>query len=170
MKLPLKGLTFGSQEFKFHLDGAFFNEIGESEVRDASVEACVTVTRKHDGFFLLSARCNGTLVIPCDRCLDDMTHTVDTTYDVTVRYGEAYDDSADDVIEVPESWHELDIAPMLRDTVLLTIPVMHCHDNADDCDQQVASRIAGMDNDGEGTPDGEGSNDPRWDALKALKQ
>lgn len=165
MKLPLKGLAFGNQEFNYHLDGAFFNGIGQSEVRDASVETTLKVAHDHEGIYHLTAECRGWLVIPCDRCLGDLRHAVNADYAVTVQLGEEYDDSSDDLLQVPKTWHELDVAPLIRDTVLLTIPVMHTHE-PEECDEEMLSHLKGDDN---GVDDEQQGNDPRWDALKKLK-
>ncbi len=71
--------------------------------------------------------CKGMLQIPCDRCLDPLDHEVDTEYHVIVKYGENYDDGADNLLVIPYSNSYLNVAYILYDTILLTIPLRHVH-------------------------------------------
>lgn len=187
-KLPLKTLSVGVQDFKYHLDAAFFNDVEATEVREASVDASLKVDRKDDGYYLLSFGFSGEITIPCDRCLDDMQLSVDTTYDLTVKEGDEYDDSDDKVLVIPGHWRELDLTPLMRDTVLLTIPIMHAHPEGE-CNEEMLERLEQMravnitddeqlhgeegecsDNDDESNNNSSTDDiDPRWAALKKLK-
>ncbi|MCQ2289239.1 MAG: DUF177 domain-containing protein [Muribaculaceae bacterium] len=179
--LKLGSMVFGSETFKYHLDAAFFNEIGQSEVRGSDVDATVTVDRKREDYFELKIECSGTLVIACDRCLDDLEHEVETTYEIGVKLsGTDYDDSRDELLIIPESWRELDVAPLVRDTVLLTIPMTHVHAHGE-CNREMESLLsdhaaeglndaAGSETAPEQDENVEGNVDPRWAALLKLKE
>ena len=95
MKLSISSLPFGKQDFTYHLDGKFFNEIEASEVRSGSVDVALSVTHRQEGIYELDFVCSGAITIPCDRCLDDMEHPVDATYHLTVKMGDALDDSVE---------------------------------------------------------------------------
>jgi len=180
MKLSIASLPFGSEQFNYHLDGKFFNEIEDSEVRSGSVDVAVSVNHSQEGIYELDFVCNGVINIPCDRCLDDMEHHVDTTYHLTVKMGDALDDSLDNVLVIPSSWRNLDLAPIVRDTVLLTIPMMHVH-SPGECNEEMLGRLSEhaahdydsdddffappQQSDNEDTPQ---SIDPRWAALQKL--
>ena len=181
MKLSISSLPFGKQDFTYHLDGKFFNEIEASEVRSGSVDVALSVTHRQEGIYELYFVCSGAITIPCDRCLDDMEHPVDATYHLTVKMGDALDDSVDGVLVIPSSWRTLDLAPIVRDTVLLTIPMMHVHAPGE-CNEEMLGRLEehaargyDSDEDFEMPPqdkniedNAEGDIDPRWAALKQL--
>ena len=178
MKLTFSSLPLGKQEFNYHIDGKFFNEIEASEVRSGSVDVALNVTHAQEGIYELDFVCSGVITIPCDRCLDDMEHQVDTSYHLTVKMGDALDDSLDNVLVIPSSWRTLDLSPIVRDTVLLTIPMMHSH-SPGDCNQEMlgllqehATTTYNSDEDFDQNQQPEGSQpqdtDPRWDALKQL--
>ena len=176
LKLKFKTLAFGTQVIECHLDGSFFDTQGTIEVRSADVDATVAVTRKSDNTYRLEIECAGTLTTSCDRCLDDLTMPVDAAYDLNVeQMGTALDDSNDELLIVPSDWQELDVAPIVRDTVLLSMPMTHCHDDESQCNAGV---LAALDNHrAEAVPDGDdidnestGSVDPRWAALNKLKE
>lgn len=165
-KLPLKSLTFGTQVINYHLDGAFFNEIEHSEVTSGSVDVALTVTRDKEESMELAFVCKGVITVPCDRCLAPMELAVDTAYDLHVTLGDELDDSNDGVLVVPEHWHELDVAPLMRDTVLLSIPLTHSHEDIAQCDATVVAHLSGVIDDDEAAAD----VDPRWAALGKLKK
>ena len=175
-------MAFGNETFKYLLDANFFNEIEQTEVRRSDVNVTLNVERKREDYFNLSIECKGTLVIGCDRCLDDLVHQVDTVYEIGVKLeGNEYDDSRDELLLVPEGWRELDVAPLVRDTVLLTIPMTHVHAEGE-CNEQMSALLSdhaaeGLNEDDASAPaeqecDGDEGNecvDPRWAALKKLK-
>lgn len=171
-KLKLRALPFDTQTITKHLDGDFFNQIEKTEVRNASVDVTLQVTRKSENTFALAISCAGELTLPCDRCLEDMSHTVDADYVMTLRQeGDQLDDTADEVLVIPETWSEFDAATLVRDTVLLTIPLVHTHPDGE-CDPKMMEHLNRLstDNgplDSDITTDGAG--DPRWEALRQLK-
>ncbi len=182
-KLRLRALPFDNQVFNYHLDGDFFNQVEKTEVRSGSVDITLEVTRKTENTYILQMACKGWLVIPCDRCLDDMTLDIDTDYRLTVRHeGELLDDSRDGVLLVPETWNELDMTDLMRDTVLLTIPIVHCHPEGE-CDPEMMAHLEEHWTDIEPAADGASDEvekpldddkpsdaiDPRWEALRKLK-
>ena len=179
MKLSISSLPFGKQDFNYQLNGKFFNEIEASEVRSGSVDVALSVTHLQEGIYELDFVCNGIITIPCDRCLDDMDHVVDTNYHLTVKMGDALDDSLDNVLVIPSSWTTLDLAPIVRDTVLLTIPMMHVH-SPGDCNEEMLGRLLEHtthsyddDDDFIREPEQESDSndkdiDPRWAALQQL--
>lgn len=180
MKLSIASLPFGCQQFDYHVDGKFFNEIEVSEVRSGSVDVAVNVTHTQEGIYDLDFVCSGVITIPCDRCLDDMEHCVDTSYHLTVKMGDTLDDSLDNVLVIPSSWRTLDLEPIVRDTVLLTIPMMHVH-SPGECNEEMLGRLDehrarsyNSDEDFDEPPhresEAEDTIDPRWAALQQLKE
>ena len=176
LKLKIKTLAFGTQCFECHIDESFFDEIEHTDVRHADVDVNLTVTRKSESTFRLEISCHGTVTIPCDRCLDDLDLPVDVDYRLNVeQMGTELDDSNDELLIVPSDWRELDAAPLVRDTVLLAMPMTHCHENEEDCNPDVLDVLDS--HRAEAVPDGDDDQqsettgtDPRWEALKKLKE
>ena len=176
LKLKIKTLPFGTHAVECHLDESFFNTDEQIEVRRADVDVTLTVTRKSESTFRLEISCRGTVTTACDRCLEDLDLPVDVDYRLNVeQMGTELDDSNDELLIVPTDWRELDAAPIVRDTVLLAIPMTHCHENEDDCnadmldllDSHLAEAVPDdVDDDQSETT----STDPRWEALKKLKE
>jgi len=176
LRLKIKTLPFGTHAVECHLDESFFNTDEQTEVRRASVDVTLQVTRKSENTYHLEIACNGTLTTACDRCLDDLDLPVDVNYSLDVeQMGNELDDSNDELLIVPAEWRELDAAPLVRDTVLLAMPMMHVHENEDDCN---ADMLDALDSHRvESVPDSDDimqsettGTDPRWEALKKLKE
>lgn len=181
-KLPLKSMPVGTQEFDYHLDKQFFVNMESTDIHGADLDVNLTVVHKAD-VYELHFHVTGTVTLLCDRCLDAMLHDVDTTYDISVKYGEAYCDDSDTLLEIPESENYLNVAYMLYDTVALTIPIKHVHApgqcnkdmsamlhrhkvrSTDDSalEETLIEEMDSMTDDSDPAP-----SDPRWDALKGL--
>ena len=176
LKLKIKTLPFGTHAVECHLDESFFNTEEQNEVRRADVDVNLKVTRKSENTYRLEIACSGTVTTACDRCLDDLDLPVDENYCLTVeQMGPELDDSNDELLIVPEDWRELDTAPLVRDTVLLAIPMTHCHENEEDCNADMLNaldchRVEAVPDDDEQPQSETTGTDPRWDALKKLKQ
>lgn len=176
LKLKIKTLPFGTHTVECHLDESFFNLDEQVEVRRADVDATLEVTRKSENTYRLEVSCHGTVTTACDRCLDDLDLPVDVDYRLNVeQVGTEFDDSNDELLIVPSDWRELDAAPLVRDTVLLAIPMTHCHENEADCnpvmldvlDSHLAEAVPADDDDAQSETTG---TDPRWEVLKKLKE
>ncbi len=154
-----------------------------ADIHDADLTVDLTVTHRND-LYSLSFHITGTITLICDRCLDDLIQDIDTVYNLTVRYGDDYNDDSDDLLVIPFSDNYLNVAYMIYDTVALTIPIKHVHPLGK-CNRQMSAmlkkhRAAGVsDEDAElqnalieemDSMDTEqpAPSDPRWDKLKDL--
>ena len=123
--IALPTLGEGHHEYEMKVDGDFFAARGNDDVKGADVTAYVDIDVRH-GSYAIGLTCQGWIEVPCDRCLDPMRLDVDDDYDVTVRYGEEYDEK-EDIIIIPENEVEFDLSPLIADTILLSIPLRHVH-------------------------------------------
>lgn len=123
--ISLPALGEGHHEYEMKVDGGFFASRGNDDVKGADVTAYVDIDVKH-GAYQIGITCQGWIDIPCDRCLDPMRIEVDDDYDVTVKYGEEYEE-LDDTLIIPESETDFDLSQLIADTILLSIPLRHVH-------------------------------------------
>ena len=184
-KLPLKTLPHGSHAFDYKLQKQFFVDMESADIRDADLDVHVDVNYKGD-LYEITLTVKGEITLICDRCLDDLQWPVDTTFHIFVKYGPDYNDDSDELLEIPESDAELNIA--------LTIPIKHVHPLGK-CNRAMSSllkkhRAPGhIESDGDDdemmdemieeveteqmqpdtADDDDVPTDPRWDELKKLK-
>ena len=125
-KVQLASLADGHHEQDFDITTEFFKNMENTDVISSDVKVHLDLVKKNDTYDC-TFRCKGMLQIPCDRCLDPLEQEVDTEYHVVVKYGEDYDDGADNLLVIPYSNSYLNVAYILYDTILLTIPLRHVH-------------------------------------------
>lgn len=82
----------------------------------------------------------GWLSVACDRCLDPMRVPVDTVYELKVKYGYEFDDSTEGLLILPENQPDLDLAPLLYDTAILSIP-MRCVHPEGECNKAMSELL-----------------------------
>ena len=125
-KVQLASLPQGKHEQEFICDTTFFKNMENGDVVNSDVAVHLDLTNK-GGLYDLAFTLKGMVQVPCDRCLDPIDIEIDTTYNIKVEYGDSYDDASDDLLIIPASNPYLNVAYMLYDTILLSIPMRHVH-------------------------------------------
>jgi uncharacterized metal-binding protein YceD (DUF177 family) len=122
----LKDLPVGKTVKEFILCDVFFHKIDSPEVQKGNVKATVTIHKKENSFEL-AFHLNGTILIPCDRCLDDMEQDIIHKENVLVKFGNKFSAEDDEIVIVPESEGAINIAWFLYEFIILNIPIKHVH-------------------------------------------
>lgn len=177
-KINVLDMNSDSKEFEMEVDNAFFAEMESRDVEKGEVKVSLRVSRLADHSFEFLFHLEGTVQVPCDRCLDDMPCPIDTEGRLIVKLGTAYSEE-DDVVTIQKEEGILDVASFVYQFILLDIPIQHVHApgkcNAEM--MEVLSRhLATRSDDGdeqeeEAGEDGQtdGPIDPRWSELLKIK-
>ncbi|MBQ2808447.1 MAG: DUF177 domain-containing protein [Bacteroidaceae bacterium] len=165
--VDLKGLKTAPLEMEFDLDNAFFGDIEGEEFQKGTVKATVTVQKNRDVYdfaFVLE----GTVVVPCDRCLDDLEIEVSTENSLKVKLGDDYADEGDIVI-VPEQDGDFNIAWYLYEFIVLALPMKRVHAPGK-CNHEMTGKLKKHSVEESDVADGEEQEiDPRWAGLKNIQ-
>ena len=180
----LKDINNETRLIEFELDEAYFKKIDSPEVQKGNVKAKISVQKKLTTFelqFLL----DGSITIPCDRCLDDMVQPIHYKEKLQVKFGDKFAEE-DEIVIVPELEGAINVAWFLYEFIVLNIPMKHVHvtgecnktmvvklkkhiarqkDDSDDGDSSALE----FDEDDDFTPD-EVQTDPRWDNLQNITE
>ena len=180
-RIDLKGMQVPMCSFGYELDNQFFADIDAPEVTKGRVQAGLEVKKlSGDNAFELNFDLHGVVVIPCDRCLDDMEQEISATDKLMVKLGSDYAEDGDWVI-VPEEEGEVNIAWFMYEFIALAIPMKHVHAPGK-CNKAMAGklnqhlRIAADDEDmadmemdeDEDLESTSLPSDPRWNELKKI--
>ena len=185
-KIPLKTLAIGDHVFDYVLDAEYFRKIDGQEVQRGEVNAKVFV-KNTGSSYEMNFQLEGTVQVPCDRCLDDMDLPIAYKGRLIAKLGEAYAEEGDDIIIIPEVEGEINIAWFLYEFIALSIPIKHIHAPGK-CNKLMSSKlkkhltkspddedeeeIEVEFDDSEAVADFEESEtqqtDPRWDELKKI--
>ena len=171
-----------SSHYDYHLDNTFFADIDAPEIQKGKIDVSLDV-RKKNGIYLLSFHTAGMVIVPCDRCLDDLGIDIDTTDELKVKLGHSYSDENDTVV-IPEEDGDLNVSWFIYEFVTLSLPLKHVHApgkcnkgmmkvlnehlsvDAPADDENFGSESA--DADMESAESTDGYTDPRWDDLKKI--
>ena len=179
-KIELKNMKADSAKYEFTLDNQFFVDLDGPEVQKGKLAVELNV-KKTSGVFLLDFQTEGFVIVPCDRCLDEMELPVSTSDKLKVKLGSSFAEEGD-IVVVPEEDGYINIAWFLYEFIALNIPMKHVHAPGK-CNKGMVGplrkhlRISAADEDAEDfTADdsfvAETSErdeiDPRWNELKKI--
>jgi uncharacterized protein len=116
--------------------------------------------RQTSGTFHFHGQVQGSYPSTCHRCLDPVSVSIGGDFNLMVRRGEHGGETADDLMVLSPSQHELDLTPMIRETIVLNEPmIVLCTESCKGlCPECGANWNRETCNHGEAA-------DPRWDAL-----
>lgn len=121
----------------------------------------------HNDRALITLHATATATLECDRTLVSFEQPIEGTYRLLaappsfVRRADSEDDDIEEVRVLEPSEHMIDLADVVRDTLLLAVPARKVAPGAEDIDIPTVF--------GEADPDDEPAIDPRWEALRALR-
>ena len=136
--ISLKDIISETRVFEFDLDEAFFKKIDSPEVQKGLVKAKVIVQKKLT-CYELQFFVDGTIYIPCNRCLDDMAQAIHHKENLQVKFGDTFSEE-DEVVIVPESDGGINIAWFLYEFIALNIPIKHIHPTGE-CNVNMVSKL-----------------------------
>ncbi|MBQ7509854.1 MAG: DUF177 domain-containing protein [Prevotella sp.] len=163
--IDLKALTEATTALEWQLDNQFFNALEEAQVQGGSLHVSGSI-RKTVGFFELSLHTGGTVRVPCDRCLEMMDQPVEADLHLIVRLGNEYQEG-DDTVTVSEDEGILHTAWFIYESIALAVPIQHVHQPGDCNDAMM--RVLNEHSAARSSDADANETDPRWDALKKLK-
>ena len=119
--------------------------------------------RQTSGTFHFHGQVSGTYSSACSRCLDPVKVSIGGDFDLMVRRGEHDGHTADDLVVLSASEHEVDLTPMIRETIVVNEPmIVLCTESCRGlCPECGANWNRETCNHGEAA-------DPRWDALRDI--
>lgn len=164
--IPIGGLKEGRHCYDFEINKEFFDQFEESEIKEGSLKA-VVVADKLNTHIDLSVSIEGSVNVPCDRCLELFIQPVSCTNRLLVKFGRETDYSDPDIVTIPADEQELDLRQYIYEYILLALPIQRVHpvdkNGKSACDPEMLKKLK------EHIADDESKIDPRWDELKKLK-
>ena len=166
--IPFVGLKSGEHRFDYVIDDAFFKDKEYSEVKQARIHTQVTLT-KETHLLIFDIKMEGTINVPCDRCGDPFDFPVwDEKKFIVSLTNDKFDDG-DDIMSLSLDASEIDISQPLYEYVNLLLPQRRIHpvkeDGTNGCNPEALKIL-----DKFSEKEEEQKTDPRWDALKKIKQ
>ena len=131
--IPLNGLKPGKKSSSWHVGTDLFRDFGNTDILDADLTVEVSV-EKSGSYIGIDCDMEGTLTVPCDRCLEDLTLPVSSEIRLSVKFGpepvsddEVVVTDEREVIYLPEDSAELDMSQVIYDYACLALPMQRVH-------------------------------------------
>lgn len=122
------GLKEGSHVFDYQIKSDFFELFESSEEVDFDADLQIQLDFKKSEVQLeLSLKIDGALGLVCDVTEQPYEHPVSLTFDWLVKFGERENLEEDALWIIPRTAHKLNIANVIRDSVLLELPTNRIH-------------------------------------------
>lgn len=124
--IVLKDITDSSvRMFEFDLNDEYFAKIDSPEVKKGQIKAEVFV-QKRITTYELNIKLDGFIIIPCNRCLDEMEQPIRYDDKIEVKFGKNFSEE-NEIVIVPEADGSINIAWFLYEFIVLNIPIKHVH-------------------------------------------
>lgn len=162
--VSLTGLSSGFHDYQYDIDENFFGMFDFSEIKKGNVKVILKV-EKQETMFVLSFKLQGDVCLTCDRCNSEYNQNIDSKYVMFLKYGAECMEESDNVTIITVDQREYDIASLIYEYIILSLPVHRVHPNVDQCDQEVIEYLQNQ----ETVSRKEGDEiDPRWKCLQEL--
>ena len=165
--LSFSDLPDGKHNFEYKLNNDFFTQFDEIDINQGELEVKIVAEKRHSSVDL-TFNIKGTVVVPCNRCLDDMTLPIETQDKIFVKIGNITDNNTD-ILTIKEN-EDLNISWLLYEFIATSVP-MDCSHEEDECNEEMMtqfSRYIVTEKDDNLTINNTTQTDPRWDALKNI--
>jgi uncharacterized protein len=167
--IEFKGLREGLHEFEYEIEDTFFEQFDQNILTSGNVTVKVEL-EKRSTFMKLYFKLKGYLELTCDRCLDNYRQKIKNRAEIFVKFSETNQVSDDQVIWILPEEHRINLAQIIYEYIILSIPLRHIHPDKKNgesgCNQKMIEKLNDY------TPKAEEKEhdiDPRWEALKKLK-
>lgn len=163
--ISFRGLKFGNHEFDFQITDSFFELFEFSRAQKGNLTLKVILT-KTENLLKLNFDFKGNVNVICDSCGDDLNFPVDFTQNLIVNFSDQAQEDSDEIIFLPNSAYEINLAQFIYEFVNLALPMRLTHQEDEQGNPTCHRAELG---EFEDLKENENEVDPRWDALKKLK-
>lgn len=171
--IQFSGLKLGLHSFDFEIGKEFFESFEYSDIQECKVKVDMSM-EKSSTMMVLLFDVNGNINNPCDRCLEEVELPIEGNYRQVVKFSDFEEESQDDeIIILPSAEYEIDVKKLIYDFIMLSIPLKRAHEEGE-CDEELANELNAylveeLPEEITDTETDEEDIDPRWEALKDLK-
>lgn len=164
--ISFRGLKIGNHEFDFQISDSFFEGFEFSRTNKGNIALKVQV-KKAENMLYLNFHFIGSVQAICDSCGEDFDFALDFQENLIVKFSDKEQEDSDEVIFLPSSAYEIQLAQLIYEYVNLALPMRLTHPEDEfgnpSCQTQDLEEFDDF------TDVNDEEVDPRWNALKDLK-
>lgn len=162
------GLKQGKHQFEYKITDEFFDFFEYDDFNTAEVNMTILLNKKAN-MLEFSFTAKGNINLNCDVSTEAYDQPVQNTFELVVKFGDEYNDDNEDLLILPWSDYELNIAHYIYETIVLAIPQKRIHPGVEDgtLDSEILDKLDELQPKAEEDKN-EDDIDPRWEDLKKL--
>lgn len=162
--IPFKGLSEGDHQYDFVISDSFFESFEPLNIREGKIDLSLDL-EKETSLLSFLFHFSGSVKLTCDRCLEEYDQPVEDDFRLIVKFGEAFREISDEMVEIPYTEHRFDLSQYIYEFVQLMLPLKHVHpDDAlgnSTCKPEMLKKLDEL---------SKPATDPRWEALLKMKK
>jgi len=152
------GLKQGTHFYEFNVDNTFFGEFDCFDYDKATFKVELEFI-KQSTMMRLNFKFSGEIIVPCDRCLDEVEIPVNGEEDLVIKFGQKRFEETDEILVLPENEFEINIASYIYEYISVHVPSKRVHPESE-CNKDVIEKLKSKEE------NKEIEIDPRWSGLK----
>ena len=125
------------ERLDYLLGNDFFEQIEGAEILGGDVRLVVTIRPLPDALYDLTFSYDGTVTLPCDRCLLPMELPMTVEEKMSVQLGESLDDENDEFVTLNAQEPKYDFGWIFYELLALHLPLRHVHPDPKECDPEM---------------------------------
>ncbi|MEG0499071.1 MAG: DUF177 domain-containing protein [Alistipes sp.] len=137
--IAYKGLKNGQHTFDFPVDGELFKAFECPEIKDGTCKVQVQLARS-ESMLEIDTLIDGSVVVACDRCLDDCDVPIHFEGRLVVKFSDEIDEYDGEVMWISPSASEVDLAQYIYESIVLSLPYQRVHPEGM-CDPEMLARF-----------------------------
>lgn len=162
--IPFIGLKAGEHVFNYEIGTSFLKNFNNSEIKGIELSVEVNMI-KNNNLLEFNFQLNGSVLVECDICLDDVRLPVDY-HSYLIAKRENVEDVEDDIVYLKPDESEIDISQFIYESIIFSLPLKRVHPDKrgkNKCNPEMIKKLKShlVDN-------VEETSDPRWNDLKNL--
>ena len=158
-------------EYQYNIDETFFALFERSTIEKGKLRVVVTLDKQET---LITTRfaIDGTVTLLCDRSLEEFAYPLHIEESLLYQYGEEEEELTDEIMIITQRTQQINVAQPIYEFIALAVPMKRLHPKYADDDQPFVEGeiVFSSPPDSDTETASETTADPRWDALKKLKE
>ena len=160
------GLKNESHLFEYQIDNTFFEAYNFDEFFESNINVSLTLEKKST-LMNLFFTASGSINIACDVSGEAFDQEMKAALSLIVNFGEEFNDENEEILILPYTEFQLNIAKYIYEMIVLAIPTRRIHPQVVDgtMESEALKKLETLRVKEKNTTD---NVDPRWDKLKNL--
>jgi len=166
--IAILNLSNGEHTYEFEFGDAFFQRFKEGFIRQGNGQVDV-ILEKSASMIELDFHITGEVRLTCDRSLDQFQYPMDTRNHIILKFGEENREVDDEIEYIVRDTAIINVYKYIYDFIYLAIPMKKLHPRYEKSEAEMESSLV-YSSKNNASKQEEKEIDPRWDALKGLKE